>query len=155
MSRSLGGRRSMTPRTIGLVYLAFILAFAVAYFFMPETDFYHGSIQYEPSARDHLRRLQDAIDSQLGIKTFKDTPSGLRVGSSSVNAFSFTRGGATFDLSYYYYVFAADEREWSDLVKRCGKSERDSRFYRRTVDLRVMLTPSGSGRAASVHAKTQ
>jgi hypothetical protein len=47
----------MTTRRIALAYFAVLLVFAWIYYAMPDTDFYHQSIQFEPSSVEHLNRF--------------------------------------------------------------------------------------------------
>ncbi len=149
------GRIFTTPRGIGGCYLLALFVFAVGYYFMPDEDFYHTTIQYEPATVEHRKQFEKAIDQDLRLEKFNETPHHLTVSSNQAHNFTYRAEAISFEVSYYYYRFADSDEEWSGLEAKCGKSERASRFYKRSLEFTIVMSASISRTTATVRAKPE
>ena len=145
----------MTPRRIALAYFAVLLVFAGIYYAMPDTDFYHQSIQFEPSSVEHLRRFQAGLDEALGIQQFGKGPYGVTVSPGSVHDLSFPfTNYVRFTMGYYYYNQQASESDWALLTSHCGPSEKLQPFYLRNIGYRMNTFASSGGHSVTIRAET-
>jgi len=143
------------PRAIALAYFIVLLLFTGIYYWVPDTDFYHQSIQFEPNSRAHLKSLQRAMSDSLKIEAFQGGPFGTTVSFIPAHDFHFPPGDSmTFTVGYYYYNLSASREQISTLTSRCGPSEKEGNFYRRTLSYQMTTFASSSGTSITVHAQT-
>jgi hypothetical protein len=140
---------------IGGAYLGMLVIFAIAYYFMPEDDFYHQTIQFEPATVQHREQFENAINSAFELDKFDITPQHLTVSSNKANNFIYRSDSISVDLEYYYYRFARTAEEWSAIEATCGPSEKESTFYKRSMNVTITTFASVSRTSITVRAKSQ
>jgi hypothetical protein len=144
----------VTPLRIAGLYFSALAVFAVIYYFMPTSYFFHTTIQNEPATEQHRDQFEAAINHDLAIDAFDVTPLHLTVSSNQAHNFEYHRTFITFVTPYYYYKFTETDEERHELEKQCGESERPG-FFRRTIDLNLTMSASISRTRTTVRAKPQ
>jgi hypothetical protein len=142
-----------SPRGIGGAYIVVLLAFAMLYYFMPDNNFYHTTIQYEPATVAHRDQFQTAINKDLRIEKYDTKDTGFAVSTIWADDFTYRTGSASFRIAYYYYNFEESDR--STFEGRCGASEKSSPLYRRTIRITLAMATSASGLTETVRGRTE
>ncbi|WP_413988681.1 potassium channel family protein [Labrys okinawensis] len=143
------------PFGIGVIYILTLLSFSIVYYYMPDEDFYHSSILYEPATVEHKKRLEEILNKDFNIERYPSSPGNIFVDSSHAYNFNYGFDEIRFSIYYYYYEDADSEREWAAIQDKCGKSERNSTFYKRTVVLDIQMSASSGQIPHTVHAIPQ
>lgn len=143
------------PLGIGIIYFITLLLFSIIYYFLPDEDFYHSSIQYEPATVEHKKRLEEIINKDFNIAKYSSSPGTILVDSGHAYDFNYSSGEVRFSIYYYYYEFADNEKEWAAVQSQCGKSETESTFYKRTVVLNIRMSASSGQIPHTVRAVPQ
>jgi hypothetical protein len=146
---------SARPLAFAIAYFSALLIFAGVYYSMPDTDFHHQSIKFEPSSVAHLDALKDGLNSALQVQRYSDGPYGVSVSFTPVYNLTFpARNTITFSVGYYYYYQLAIDQGWPALISRCGPSEKQKNFYLRTLSYRMTAAASSGGRSITVRSET-
>lgn len=143
------------PRTFAFAYFAVLLIFAGIYYCMPDEDFYHQSIKYEPTSVAHLEALKSALNEALQMRFFGTGPYGLSVDFTPVRDLAFpAKNTVTFTVGYFYYKLNATDLEWPVLTSHCGPSEKQRNFYERSLSYRIITAASYGGSSITIRSET-